>query len=188
MALFTKEDFNKMLIPVGEDGIEKLPLVKQIFGKITKSNVPQILYVAYMYDKNSPLRTKISSIEERKEEAAELAGISKQDRNTIFALEDKDLVAMVNAYLRYQSSKIWASMIANEEVLWQYQQELLTPITLFKNDKDKLSALEIKSKLMNECDAIIKRVEAYEDKLFGDLTDKKEEIINYTPESIANIG
>jgi hypothetical protein len=59
---------------------------------------------------------------------------------------------------------------------------------LFKNDKDKLSALEIKSKLMNECDAIIKRVEAYEDKLFGDLTDKKEEIINYTPESIANIG
>lgn len=78
-------------------------------------------------------------------------------------------------------------MTANEEVLWQYQQELLTPIVNYKNDKDKLQALEIKTKLMQECDAIIKRIEAYEEKIFGDNDDKKKEILNLTPESIANV-
>lgn len=78
-------------------------------------------------------------------------------------------------------------MTANEEVLWQYQQELLTPIVNYKNDKDKLQALEIKTKLMQECDSIIKRIEAYEEKIFGDNTDKKKEILNLTPESIANV-
>jgi hypothetical protein len=78
-------------------------------------------------------------------------------------------------------------MTANEEVLWQYQQELLTPIVNYKNDKDKLQALEIKTKLMQECDSIIKRIEAYEEKIFGDNIDKKKEILNLTPESIANV-
>lgn len=78
-------------------------------------------------------------------------------------------------------------MTANEEVLWQYQQELLTPIMNYKNDKDKLQALEIKTKLMIECDSIIKRIEAYEEKIFGDNDDKKKEILNLTPESIANV-
>jgi hypothetical protein len=40
---------------------------------------------------------------------------------------------------------------------------------------------------MGECDAIIKRIEAYEEKLFGDNQLKKDKIINYTPESIANV-
>jgi hypothetical protein len=40
---------------------------------------------------------------------------------------------------------------------------------------------------MGECDAIIKRIEAYEDKLFGDNKDKKAEILKISPESIANM-
>jgi hypothetical protein len=40
---------------------------------------------------------------------------------------------------------------------------------------------------MAECDAIIKRIEAYEDKLFGDTKEKKSEILNLTPEAIANV-
>lgn len=187
MALFIKSDFNKMALPVNEELTPKHETVKQIFGDIDKSLIPLVYYTAYMYDKNSPLRTKISSIEDRKEEAASLAGI-KSGKDYIFSLEHPNIVNFINSYLKFQQSKIWAVLVANEEVLWQYQQELLTPIVNFKNDKDKLSALDIKSKLMNECDAVIKRIEAYEDKLFGDATDKKDEILNYTPESIANIG
>lgn len=59
-------------------------------------------------------------------------------------------------------------LVSNEEVLWQYQQELLSPITDFRQDKEKLQALDIKSKLMNECDSMIKRIEGYEDKIYGD--------------------
>jgi hypothetical protein len=115
-----------------------------------------------------------------------MAGI-KTDTADIFDLRDNNILVYINSYLRHQSSKVWSVLAANEEVLWQYQQELLTPIKDFKNDKDKLQALEIKTKLMQECDAIIKRIDAYEDKLFGDTKEKKSEILNLTPEAIANV-
>lgn len=132
------------------------------------------------------MRLKISDIQLRKEECYEMSEL-KDEKEGIFDLSHDNILAYINAYLKHQSSKIWAVMTANEEVLWQYQQELLTPIVNYKNDKDKLQALEIKTKLMQECDSIIKRIEAYEEKIFGDNDDKKKEILNLTPESIANV-
>ena len=79
-------------------------------------------------------------------------------------------------------------LVSNEEVLWQYQQELLSPITDFRQDKEKLQALDIKSKLMNECDSMIKRIEGYEDKIYGDDDKLRNAIKNITsPENIAYV-
>lgn len=186
MALFNKEDFADLAIPIEDSNLAKNPIIKQIFGNVPSSDIPILIYIALIYDQKSPLRLKISNIQERKEEAAEMSGI-KGDTSDIFALSDNKMLAYINSYLRHQSSKIWSILAANEEVLWQYQGELLSPITQYKTDKDKLQALEIKSKLMAECDAIIKRIEAYEDKLFGDTKEKKSEILNLTPEAIANV-
>jgi hypothetical protein len=132
------------------------------------------------------MRLKISDIQLRKEECYDMSEI-KEPKEQIFDLSYDNILVYINAYLKHQSSKIWAVMTANEEVLWQYQQELLTPIVNYKNDKDKLQALEIKTKLMQECDSIIKRIDAYEEKIFGDNADKKKDILNLTPESIANV-
>lgn len=186
MALFNKEEFSGLAIPIFEDNLVKNPIIKQVFNNPPVSEIPILIYIALMYDQKSPLRLKISNIQERKEEAAEMAGI-KGDTSDIFDLRDNNILVYINIYLRHQSSKVWSVLAANEEVLWQYQQELLTPIKDFKNDKDKLQALEIKTKLMQECDAIIKRIDAYEDKLFGDTKERKTEILKLTPESIANV-
>ena len=186
MALFSNEDFNELLIPALDKELGKNPILKQIFGPVPPSDINLIRYVSLLYDQKSPLRLKIPDIVERKQECAMMAGLPK-DSDEIFDLSHDNILKYINVYLRYQSSKLWAILAANEEVLWQYQVELLCPITGFKNDKDKLQALEIKSKLMAECDAIIKRIEAYEDKLFGDNKDKKKEVLNLTPESIANV-
>lgn len=186
MAIFSEKELDNLAIPVGEDNLEKHPDVIAIFDKQPKSSVPLIKYVALLYDQKSPMRLKIPDINERKKECATMAGLPK-DSDEIFNLSDNKALEYINAYLRHQSSKVWAILAANEEVLWQYQQELLTPIKDFRSDKDKLQALEIKTKLMQECDAIIKRIEAYEDKLFGDNKDKKAEILKLSPESIANI-
>lgn len=185
MATFTSSEFKEILIPIEGKDLHKDDMITQIFGAITISDIPLIKYVALLYDVKSPMRLKIPDVNLRKEECAELAGI--KDTDSIFDLSHEKVLGYINAYLRFQSSKVWAVLAANEEVLWQYQQELLTPIVNFKNDKDKLQALEIKTRLMNECDAIIKRIEAYEEKLFGDNKQEKDKIINYTPESIANI-
>lgn len=186
MALFKDSDFERIHIPIFSKDIVKDDTVIQIFGELNPSQSSVIKYVALMYDHNSPMRNKIPDISERKEECAEVAGL-KSGREKIFDLSDDNVVGYINTYLRYQSSKLWAILAANEEVLWQYQQELLTPITNYKNDKDKLQALEMKSKLMQECDAIVKRIESYEQKIFGDNFERKEDILAFTPESIANI-
>ena len=188
MATFSISEFENLVLPINEKDLHKHPITTQIFGeKIPSDHAPMLRYIALLYDAKSPLRLKIPDIVERKEECAEIAELKNGEEVGIFDLSHDNILPYINSYLRYQSSKVWAILAANEEVLWQYQQELLTPIVNFKNDKDKLQALEIKSKLMAECDAIIKRIESYEDKIFGDNKQEKDKILNYTPESIANI-
>lgn len=185
MALFTEEDFKVLTIDPFAKSFAKQKIVEQLFGKLNPSEDAVIKYVILLYDSKSPLRLKIPLLFDRKKECAELAGLSVKDN--IFDLSHPKIVGYVNTYLKYQQSKVWSILAANEEVLWQYQSELLTPITQFKTDKDKLQALEIKSKLMAECDAIIKRIESYEEKLFGDNNDKKDKILSMTPEAISNL-
>lgn len=188
MATFLISEFENLTLPINEKDLHKNSVTTQIFGnKIPSGHIPMLKYVALLYDIKSPLRLKIPDINLRKQECAEIAELKNGEEDGIFDLSNDNILVYINSYLRYQSSKVWAILAANEEVLWQYQQELLTPIRDFKNDKDKLQALEIKSKLMGECDAIIKRIESYEDKIFGDNKEKKEAIRNITPESIANL-
>ena len=184
MALFSEHDFKDLTINPFDDNLANNRVVSQLFGKLSPSDEKLLRYIILLYDNKSPLRQKIPLLSDRKKECAELSKISRKDE--VFDLSYPNMITYVSKYLRYQQSKAWSILMANEEVLWQYQSELLTPITTFKNDKDKLQALEIKSKLMAECDAIIKRIESYEEKLFGDNLDKKDEILAMTPENIAN--
>ena len=188
MATFSLSEFENLTLPISEKELHKHPVTKQIFGsRVALSDTPILKYVALLYDIKSPLRLKIPDISLRKQECAEIAGVEESVREYIFDLSHDNILVYINSYLRHQSSKVWAILAANEEVLWQYQQELLKPIINVKNDKDKLQALDIKSKLMAECDAIIKRIDSYEDKIFGDNKEKKDVIRNITPESIANL-
>lgn len=176
--LLEKKSFSKLAVPVyGEKKVlEKYEkLVKKIFPQlylVRRKDLEELIkYVVLMYDINSPMRKFFNDVDERKRECAVLAGYSFETDGTrlkkIFDFTDKNIMDLVTNYLKYQNNKVWAILQSNEEVLWQYNQELLNPITNFKLDKEKLQALDIKSKLMNECDNIIKRIEEYEQKIFG---------------------
>lgn len=185
MALFSDDEFKVLPINPFDKNFVDNPMVKQIFGKLNPFEEKVAKYIILLYESKSPLRQKITNLSERKKECAELVGLKQVDQ--IFDLSYPNIITHISSYMRHQQSKVWSVLVANEEVLWQYQSELLTPITTFKTDKDKLQALDMKSRLMVECDAIIKRIDSYEEKLFGDNLDKKEEIIAMTPESIANV-
>ena len=188
MAVISEKEFESLSIPISKTAdLEKNEIVSQVFGRLaTKSNVPLIKYIVLMYDQKSPLRTKIVELRERKLEAKHRSGLSF-DPDELISDKGSGMTTLINSFLRFQHSKVWAALVANEEVLWQYQKELLLPITEFKDDKMKLQALEIKSKLMQECDAILKRVESYEEKIFGGNIEYKKEILGTSPESIAGI-
>lgn len=176
--ILDKKSFANLCIPVYGDKLfmkKYDKLIKKIFPglwTVRRIDLDKIIsYVVYMYDLQSPMRKFFSDIGERKKECAVLAGYDleadKKRVEKIFDFTDSNITDLVTAFLKYQNNKAWAVLQSNEEVLWQYHQELLNPITVFKQDKEKLQALEIKSKLMHECDAIIKRIEVYQDKIFG---------------------
>lgn len=131
-----------------------------------------IKYVVYMYDIMSPLRHHYSDVGHRKLEAAVLAGYDPDREEKllegIFNFSDDVAKFLVSEFLKYLNNKTWAILQSNEEVLWQYNEELLQSITDFKTDKEKLQALDMKTKLMRECDEIVGRIEGYEQKIFGE--------------------
>jgi len=198
MAIFEKENFNRLYIDI----YDKKNVIKNNLEKITnafglvddsRNDIEKLIkYIMYMYDKNSPMREMYQELEERKTECALLSGYKeskdKKILKELFNLTDKRACKLISSFLKFQNHKTWAMLLSNEEVLWQYQQELLRPITDFRQDKEKLQALDIKSKLMNECDSMIKRIEGYENKIYGDDNKLKEEMKNATsPENIAYV-
>ena len=198
MAIFEKENFNRLYIDI----YDKKNVIKNNLEKITnafglvddsRNDIEKLIkYIMYMYDKYSPRREMYQELEERKTECALLSGYKeskdKKILKELFNLTDKRACKLISSFLKFQNHKTWAMLLSNEEVLWQYQQELLRPITDFRQDKEKLQALDIKSKLMNECDSMIKRIEGYENKIYGDDNKLKEEMKNATsPENIAYV-
>ena len=199
MAIFTKETFEDLFINVYEQKniIKKnLDKITDAFGLVVdiRPDIEKLLkYIIYMYDKNTPMRELYQELQERKIECALLSGYSEKKDKTIleelYNLTDKRACELISSFLKYQNHKSWALLVSNEEVLWQYQQELKNPKTDFRQDKEKLEALEIKSKLMNECDSIIKRIEGYEEKIYGDDKKLKDAMKNVTsPENIAYVS
>lgn len=200
MAIFNDEAFSRLCVPIYKQSsvlTKYKSEFKKIFGGLFKHrrvDLEKIIkYIIYMYDLNSPMRELFPDMSIRKTECAILSGydIEKDEKrlSKIFNLEDRDIVEMIFNYLKFQNHKTWAMLTTNEEVLWQYQQELLSPITDFRQDKEKLQALEIKSKLMNESDSIINRIKSYEDKIFGDDKEVQSKLkqAKTSPESIAYV-
>ena len=149
--MINDDDFQGLTIPVHNAhnviAMHK-ELIEKIFGqkkfqtvKNTKRKDLDLLvkYVVYMYDKKSPMRRYYSDIDQRKTECAILAGYDTDENNTalekIFNFTDEVAKYLVTEYIKYINDKIWAVLQGNEEVLWQYNQELLNPITDFKTDK-----------------------------------------------------
>ena len=199
--VFNDSDFKNLCVSIHneDDVLEKnKPLFKSMFNGLHKHRrvdlEKMIKYIIYMYDIKSPMRQLFADVDERKKESAGLAGYDLDKDSLrierIFNFDDRDISQMVTSFLKYQNNKSWDAQSIKEKTM--YHQELLKPITNFKQDKEKLQALDIKSKLMNECDAIIKRIESYEDKIYGQdkkliqsiqSTPTSPEMVAYVPEA-----
>lgn len=198
--ILSKELFDNMIInPFGddfniEDHREKLnEIMGGVWKKRSASVEKGIKYILYMYDIGSPMRRQYSNMTQRKEECAVLAGFKldrqkdANDAKKLYNFEDDIYTNFVVEFLKHQHNKTWSLLVSNEEVLYQIQAELMKPVTLSRGDKETLQGYEVKDKLMERCDSIIKRIEAYEDKIFGQdkLLLEKVKSSPITPEQIA---
>lgn len=151
-----------------------------------------IRYTMALYDKKSPLIKLLTNIGQRKAEAALVAGYdARHDKDLLDGLydfTDHELKLLAIQFLKDQNDMYWSMIVSNEQTFFEYQKALLSEVVNFKDDKQKMDALNIKSKLMDECDKITMRVESYYQKVFGegDAQVKAKQMRSFSPESIAH--
>ena len=151
-------------------------------------------YVIYFYDKNTPLRSLYPDVDQRKQQAAVLAGFDlEKDRvllNKMFTLADKPLTNAVISFIRFQNSRAWSGLVANEQLLWETQENLMRRFDEFKDSKQLLDAVKVKTQISETADKIMILINKYEAELFaGDDAakdaDAKMRSSGISPESFA---
>lgn len=201
MLFDPKKDFNNLKYKVFSVESNILENVKELRpyavllsheGNTKRADIDKLVrFTMVFYDKKSPLIRSISNIGQRKNEAALVSGYDlKMDADVLeelFDFTDKDLQLLALQFLVDQNDMYWSMLQSNWQTFWEYQRALNTRIESFNGDKQKMDALNVKSKLMDECDKITERVETYLQKVFGDGEEqvKAKELKSFTPETMA---
>lgn len=172
------------------------PKLKDIVGSVDDK---QIRYIILMYDINSPLRNHYPDLARRKEFAASIAGydLSSDQVEELFEFKVKgdlgefvpneQMLKVIIDYLMYTSSRVWSLIVSNEQFFYECAKRVLVPVE-DDRDKDLLTAVSTKTKLIESMDAINERLQRYYKDLSGGDTQLEEVITKrkrLSPESIA---
>lgn len=186
MAVFTRAEEKDMTFKLsGVKDAKKCPQVMDIEA-LHALDSKIIKYLVYCYDANSPLVKRSRGLAERKAKAGEAAGLSEEEFLFVSGLGSIALVEAIVAMLKYQMSNEWSLIVINEEAFEEIKKRVLVPVVDDK-DKDEISALEKKDKLLQIADSMLQRIRQYKAVFYlGDkeLEEAAEEI-RFSPESIA---
>lgn len=167
----------------GDDILDVFPALRRIpeFEKYEAHREKKNKYIKYIlliYSKDSPLVTAHPSIplQERKEIAALKIGYSRtKQRNTfhndtvkdLFQLQNKSVMEMALAYLKFQDEMAWAEKVALEESMWEALRIVMTPIKMDK-DNDNIKGANLKDALRKQITEMRKRLQALELEIHND--------------------
>lgn len=206
MLFDRKKDFKELkynVFGIEKDLLKNVPELHPFYvalsttegAAINRPDIDKLIrFIMVLYDKKSPAIKQISNIGQRKNEAALVAGYSltldADLLKNLYEFTDFELQIIALQFLRDQNDMYWSMIVSNEQTFWEYQKALNQSIVSFKDDKQKMDALNVKSKLMDECDKITERVEGYYLKVFGDgeAAGKAKQLRSLSPEGIANRG
>ena len=163
-------------------------------GDIKRIDLDKLVRYAFvLYDKKSPLIKQLTNVAQRKQEAALVAGydlVKDADRiQKLYDFLDEDLRLLVMEFLREQNDMYWSLIVMNEQTFYENQKTILTKLTVVRDDKQRVDAMNAKGKLLEECHIIAERTEGYYQKVYGDgqiLVAAKQK--NFKPEAIAKRG
>lgn len=154
-----------------------------------------VRYVLALYDPKSPLINDYPDLGTRKSAAADVAGFDRVANETIlnilFECDSEYLVSFIVSYLReVVQSRIWASVMADEQTFWEFVSRMLLPIGRTNKDKDDVSAVSLKTKLSEDKESIGQRLDNNWNKFFGEddeLKKKAEKKKLFSPEEMAGV-
>jgi hypothetical protein len=150
-----------------------------------------------LYSKDSILNKEpMSPLEERQAKAAELVGFnrskegefSKAVKDTLFPLDNPQLMKMMFEWIVLQNSSIWEEIIATERLRSSYLKNLMEN-QIEKDVKKMVDALEKQKKLQEHISSMRKSLEEMYKEMFSDNKEAKEyargQMLMTTIESLA---
>jgi len=164
-----------------------------------------LLYILFMYQKDSPLVKKYTSdLKKRREEAVKESGLEggmaecltlmtvepgEDSENPLKKTFDK-VVKMILEFLMYQGDLDWANICVFESLFLEYSTILLTGISNVKNDKDLVAATNAKKITMEEYMKVSEALKETKNRFYNgdsDLQNVAEKKMRFTPEAIAGM-
>lgn len=143
-------------------------LVKQ-FAHKDKDKIIQ--YVELMYSEKSELN-QINDLTQRKRKAIEESGITDHDLiESLVNLSNDDLNLIIFEYLTRQNSNKYTQLCADQQLLWEMQQEILKPIEGDSKD-ERLKAVEYKDKVSIRSTDLLRRI----NQVYSEIYRNDEEI------------
>lgn len=165
--------------------------IKSWWNTDRKDKDKVIRYIILMYDKGSPLIKRFTNLDARKREASAIAGFNQEEPSlkAYKEFQDEEFTEMVVEFLIYQNNYTWTMLVSNEQTFYEFQKTLLQESSMIRNDKDKISAIASKAKLMEESDKIVERINSYYKQVFTEekVIETAKRIAS-SPEEIAKLG
>jgi hypothetical protein len=168
--------------------LEEYPKLARL---VNSQDDKMIRYVILMYDSKSPIKDLYPDLEKRKDVAGALAGyegsIESLKSLTVDLGPYDELLDMISQYLQYQNSRLWTMIVTNEQSFYEYQRRIMAEVG-GDADRDALSAVTLKTKLLEAMDDIDQRLSKYYAELTGSdstLEDSLTKRRRLSPESIA---
>lgn len=192
--MYKKKDFDHCFFnPMTEQGmIQAYPRLQEILiPEYDRADLDRMLrYIIMMYDPKSPLVYNERDIKNRRNVAADLAGLTGElILDSVFQFTHDYLADLTFSYLqRFVKSKEWAAIIALEFTYWEAVKKLLEPIK-DKNSRNVLISVQLKSAIKLEMLGDIDKLDGLYKTFFGE--DKQLEGIikkRLTPEMVASSG
>lgn len=175
------EGTDKMLVNVYEEGFYKNPDVRKVFSGIplSVSDMPLIAFVAFVYDKYSPLRKE--DLSERKSSALSLCRFpTATESKMALSLGDDRTKTFVHKYIKAQHSAVWSQYVAFEAAFYNNIKTMM-------NEQEGVADQEKIGKITSNNIMILGQLEKMKETMFLDDTDRAEEIINFFPEEFVKM-
>ena len=213
-----RAQFQKLRLNIHEldvpDLVDHFPELKQseTFSKYSEWDRNYVIrYVVYMYDMNSDLVVEEPDILKRKERAMELSEYPDKDpkrrdaserREEVMGLADERVLEMVVEYLKIQNNRLWMLYLSCCQYFISLNRKIMDNIgdsqkrtnkegeeINIEVDEDKiLRSYNLKTQCAKDADDLLKKIESYEQRLFGGDEDllEKAESMRVSPEKIAD--
>ena len=142
MAVNNADSFKNCLFnPLVKDLIKAYPVLKDLLPKCDHAeNV--LRYILALYDPKSPLIKEVKNMTSRKQEAARIAGFNLEKDSEfldeMFLFKNSEVTIATCSFLRnYVNEMLWSTIVAHEQVYYEYHARLMETIVDNKAVVDK---------------------------------------------------